>query len=90
MATPSERLPQNAPGRFYVDSSCIDCDMCRTLAPESFRRDDTTGYSYVYRQPITPEEIALAEDARGCPVDAIGNDGLVVAEPVQMAVRLEA
>ena len=77
MATLSERLPQNVPGRFYVDSTCIDCDMCRTTAPEFFRRDDETGFSYVYRQPVTPEEVAQAEDARNCPTDSIGNDGLV-------------
>lgn len=79
MATLSERLPQNAPGRFYVDSSCIDCDMCRTNAPETFRRDDATGYSYVFRQPITTEEISLAEEARNCPTDSIGNNGVPVA-----------
>lgn len=74
MATLSERLPQNVPGRFYVDASCIDCDLCRTTAPETFRRDDTTGFSYVYRQPVTAEEIANAEEARNCPTDSIGND----------------
>ena len=26
MATLAERLPDNAPGLFYVDRSCIDCD----------------------------------------------------------------
>lgn len=75
MATLTERLPQNAPGRFYVDATCIDCDMCRSNASEFFRRDDETGFSYVFRQPVTPEEIALAEDARACPTDSIGNDG---------------
>ena len=76
MATSTDRLPQNVLGRFYVDSSCIDCDLCRSVAPAFFRREDETGYSVVYRQPVTPEETALAEEARaGCPVDAIGNDG---------------
>ena len=79
MATLSERLPQNAPGRFYVDSTCIDCDMCRTTAPQFFRRDDETGYSYVHLQPVTQEEIALAEEARSCPTDSIGNDSVLVA-----------
>jgi ferredoxin len=51
--------------------------MCRTTAPEFFRRDDETGFSYVYRQPVTPEEVAQAEEARNCPTDSIGNDGLV-------------
>ena len=77
MATLSERLPQNAPGRFYVDSSCIDCDMCRTTAPEFFRRDDETGYSYVFRQPETAEEVSHAHEAlEGCPTESIGNGGI--------------
>ena len=28
--------PANAPGDFYVDSSCMGCDVCRQLAPEYF------------------------------------------------------
>jgi ferredoxin len=39
------------------------------------------GFSFVYRQPVTPEERALAEEARqGCPTESIGNDG---SEPVE-------
>jgi ferredoxin len=76
MATTTERLPQNIVGRYYVDSSCIDCDLCRTTAPAFFKRDDEIGFSIVYRQPVTPEELALAEEAReGCPTESIGNDG---------------
>ena len=76
MATTTERLPQNALGRFYVDASCIDCDLCRSTAPAVFRRDDDVGMSFVFRQPATPEELALAEEAReSCPTESIGNDG---------------
>lgn len=76
MAIPADRLPQNVPGRWYVDSTCIDCDLCRETAPTIFGRHDETGFSFVQKQPVTPEEIALAEEARtGCPVEAIGNDG---------------
>lgn len=75
MATINERLPQSVPGRFYVDSSCIDCDKCRSEAPEFFGRDDEIGMSVVYRQPVTPAEIKLAEEAMECPTDSIGNDG---------------
>jgi ferredoxin len=75
MAKINERLPQNMPGPFYVDATCIDCDKCRTTAPEFFRRDDEIGMSVVYRQPVTPEEIKLAEEAMECPTDSIGNDG---------------
>lgn len=76
MASPADRLAQNVPGRYYVDSQCIDCDLCRETAPMVFARDDVTGFSFVHRQPSTPDEIALAEEAlQGCPVEAIGNDG---------------
>ena len=80
MATTTERLPQNIVGRYYVDSSCIDCELCRSTAPAFFRRDDDIGFSVVYRQPVTPEELALAEEAReGCPTESIGNDGEAAA-----------
>ena len=49
MATITDRLPINVAGRFYVDSSCIDCDQCRTEAPEFFGRDADSGTSYVKR-----------------------------------------
>lgn len=76
MAIPSDRLPQNVPGRYYVDAQCIDCDLCRETAPTIFGRHDEAGYSFVQRQPQTPEEIALAEEAiESCPVEAIGHDG---------------
>jgi ferredoxin len=76
MADKNSKNPENVPGRFYVDDSCIDCDMCRTNAPKFFKRNDEGSYSYVYRQPQTPEEITEAEEAReGCPTDTIGNDG---------------
>jgi ferredoxin len=72
------RLPQKVPGRYYVDSTCVDCDLCRNTAPNLFRGDEETGFSFVYCQPVTLEEIALAEEAKqGCPTESIGNDGLM-------------
>jgi ferredoxin len=76
MAEKTNRLPQNVPGDYYVDDSCIDCDLCRTTAPDFFRRNDEIGFSVVYRQPVTPEGRSVAEEARrGCPTESIGNDG---------------
>lgn len=72
-----DRLPRNAPGPYYVDSTCVDCDFCRSIAPAFFTRDDESGYSYVHRQPSAPEELELAEEARtSCPSESIGNDGV--------------
>jgi len=78
MAERTERLVQNIPGTYYVDSSCVDCDLCRNTASDFFRRDDEIGMSIVYRQPSTPEERVLAEEAKsGCPSESIGNDGII-------------
>lgn len=75
MAENKDRLPKNVPGPWYVDSNCIDCDLCRETAPTVFRRDDENGNSIVFHQPETEEERKLAEEAMtGCPVEAIGND----------------
>ena len=76
MAELEDKLPENVPGEFYVDRNCIDCDVCRDTSPKNFTRENENGYSYVYRQPQTPEELELCEEAMNvCPVEAIGNDG---------------
>lgn len=75
MADWNDKLPENAPGRFYVDRQCIDCDVCRDTSPRNFARNDENGYSYICKQPETPEELALCEEAfMACPVEAIGED----------------
>ena len=75
MASLSDRLPTNIAGRYYVDSSCIDCDQCRVLAPDFFGRDDDTAMSFVKKQPGSDEEVALVEQAIGeCATASIGND----------------
>lgn len=76
MATLTDRLPTNVTGSYYVDCTCIDCDQCRTMAPELFGRNADEGTSYVLRQPATPEETALMEEvATACATNSIGNDG---------------
>ncbi|HEX8456227.1 MAG TPA: ferredoxin [Pyrinomonadaceae bacterium] len=76
MADPNERYPDNAPGGYYVDTNCIDCDICRDSARGNFRRNEEGGYSFVYKQPETEAERAVCELVRDeCPVAAIGNNG---------------
>jgi glyoxylase-like metal-dependent hydrolase (beta-lactamase superfamily II)/ferredoxin len=71
MAQLEHRLPQNVDGDFYVDDTCIDCDACRQIAPETFR--DHGDQSSVGRQPSTPEEIERALMALvACPTASIG------------------
>jgi ferredoxin len=76
MADKKNKLAENAAGKFYVDDQCIDCDACRETAPDFFKRNDERGYSFVYRQPQSPDDVALCYEAlEGCPVEAIGDDG---------------
>jgi ferredoxin len=76
MADRDNKHKENIDGQFYVDDQCIDCDLCRETAPANFTRHNDGGYSYVYKQPTTTEEVAQCEDAmQGCPVEAIGTDG---------------
>jgi glyoxylase-like metal-dependent hydrolase (beta-lactamase superfamily II)/ferredoxin len=71
MANIARRLPENVIGDFYVDSTCIDCDACRQIAPSVFR--DHGDQSSVYHQPETSEETRLAlMSIVACPTASIG------------------
>jgi glyoxylase-like metal-dependent hydrolase (beta-lactamase superfamily II)/ferredoxin len=71
MALVERRLPENAPGEFFVDSSCIDCDACRQIAPDTFQ--DHGGQSSVRRQPGDPAAVRRALMALvACPTASIG------------------
>ena len=77
MADREDKNIENTPGKFYVDSQCIDCDLCRETAPSNFTRAEDEGYSYVFKQPETDEEAEQCREAMdGCPVEAIGEDGV--------------
>ena len=54
-----KRMADNVPGKIYVGGQCVDCDYCRAIAPENLARNDEGGYSYVKKQPKTPEEWEL-------------------------------
>lgn len=76
MADPDNKHPLNVSGPYYNDDSCIDCNLCREMAPQFFKRDDLTAFTYTWRQPETEAEIVLAEEAiLACPTESIGNDG---------------
>jgi glyoxylase-like metal-dependent hydrolase (beta-lactamase superfamily II)/ferredoxin len=71
MAAFAKRLAANAPGEFFVDSSCIDCDACRWIAPEVF--DESGEQSRVFRQPESAADERAAELALvACPTGSIG------------------
>jgi ferredoxin len=76
MADIANKYPESVPGKYYVDNQCIDCDLCRETAPNNFTRNEDGGYSYVCKQPESPEEEAQCKEAKeGCPVEAIGDNG---------------
>jgi glyoxylase-like metal-dependent hydrolase (beta-lactamase superfamily II)/ferredoxin len=80
MASLSERLPENAPGDFYVDRTCIDCDTCRRIAPEVFEQGD--GHSYVHAQPGGDASRRRALMALvACPTASIGTVAKTDATP---------
>jgi glyoxylase-like metal-dependent hydrolase (beta-lactamase superfamily II)/ferredoxin len=71
MALVELKRPENVNGDFFVDSTCIDCDLCRQIAPESFARAGEQ--SAVYRQPVNhPEEFAALKALVSCPTSSIG------------------
>ncbi len=75
MADREEKVEKNVVGKFYNDTSCIDCGMCPETAPLVFMRDEDEGMSFVYRQPVTVEEVEQAIEAmESCPTESIGND----------------
>lgn len=80
MACSTDKVKDNVTGRYYVDTQCIDCNLCRETAPKNFRQNEEAGYSYVYKQPENEEEETQCQQAKdACPVEAIGNDGAEVS-----------
>ena len=93
MANRAQALPENVPGSFFVDPTCIDCDTCRQIAPRTF--GDTGEYSFVRLQPRDSEETRAALRALvACPTGSIGTAdkrgvaGAVADFPMALAPRV--
>jgi glyoxylase-like metal-dependent hydrolase (beta-lactamase superfamily II)/ferredoxin len=93
MANPKKRVAENVPGDFFVDSTCIDCDACRQIAPSVFGEAAET--SFVKAQPSGSADrrqglhalLACLTGSIGClgddDVKAVMKDfPLVIEEPV--------
>jgi glyoxylase-like metal-dependent hydrolase (beta-lactamase superfamily II)/ferredoxin len=84
MALVELSLSENVPGDFFVDSSCIDCDLCRQIAPDTFSQAGEQ--SAVHRQPQTPEQVFAALKALvTCPTASIGDVAHRSAKPAAEA-----
>ena len=72
MALVKLRHPENVTGDFYVDTTCIDCDLCRQIAPDTFAQ--AGDQSVVYRQPEdSARELAAMKALVTCPTVSIGD-----------------
>jgi glyoxylase-like metal-dependent hydrolase (beta-lactamase superfamily II)/ferredoxin len=84
MAHLNQRRSQNVNGDFYVDTTCIDCDTCRWMAPEVFY--DVDDQSAVYHQPTNEtERLAALQALLACPTSSIGT----VEKPKDIKVAQE-
>lgn len=73
MAHLTQRRLENQPGNLYVDRSCIDCDTCRWMAPETFGR--INGKSAVIAQPSdAATERSALQALLSCPTASIGTE----------------
>jgi glyoxylase-like metal-dependent hydrolase (beta-lactamase superfamily II)/ferredoxin len=71
MANPKQAYPENVPGNFFVDDTCIDCDLCRQIAPSVFKEE--WDHSIVSHQPENAMEAHRAAMALvACPTASIG------------------
>lgn len=90
MADLRKKVPENVDGEFFVDTTCIDCDTCRQLAPAVFA--DAGDYSYVHAQPAgEPETRAALHALLSCPTGSIGtvraNDAKAVMADFPMTIE---
>jgi ferredoxin len=78
--------PGNVSGGMYVDHTCIDCDTCRWMAPQTFTR--LGGKSAVTAQPAAgPERAAALQALLACPTFSIHVDD---ARPGELAAARDA
>jgi ferredoxin len=72
LADPTRRHPRNAPGPWYVDTSCISCDTCTDISPEIFGRDNDRKAFVREHRPAEAELFRFALES--CPVEAVGDE----------------
>lgn len=69
-ANRGDRRDENVPGDLFVTRGCIDCDVCRWMAPSVFQR--VAEQSAVVHQPETEaERLRALQAAAACPVGTI-------------------
>lgn len=87
MADPARRHPENAPGAWFVDQSCIDCGMCRVVDPDTY--DDGSDQAIVARQPGPDGALRAGMALLSCPVGAIGTTARADLRAASAALPVE-
>jgi ferredoxin len=87
MADPNDKFEDNIGGfsivagkkiSFYVDRECILCGVCEEVAPKNFRMNDDESHDICFKQPENEAELEECYEAmESCPVEAIGDNGLI-------------
>ena len=87
MADPKDKFEDNIGGfsiaagkkvSFYVDRECILCSVCEEVAPKNFRMNDDESHDICFKQPEDEAELEECYEAmESCPVEAIGDNGLI-------------
>lgn len=87
MADLNRKLAENVPGELFVDETCIDCDTCRELAPQTFG-SLRNGQSFVREQPSSEAEWRSALFAVvSCPTASIGAERSAKAAARELPVE---
>ena len=76
MADKTNKQPENLPGKWYVDTTCVPCNSCMDEAPNLLKYSEDQSHVFFTKQPATPEEEQCAQRASEiCPTGSIGSDG---------------
>lgn len=71
MTKPDAAHPHNAPGRVFVDLTCVECTLCVRACPNVFSKD-ARAKAYVHTQPTEETDLAVVEACtRICPSNSI-------------------
>jgi ferredoxin len=71
MAPKRQRRSENVPGPIYVDHTCIDCDTCRWMAPETFASINGASATSLQPQHGSEERHAALQALLSCPTFSI-------------------
>lgn len=67
--------PLNKNDKYYIDETCVHCDLCHEMVPEHFAIG-LDGEGFVCKQPTNADEEKKCQSAKmSCPVGAIQDDG---------------